>query len=103
MSTRSHIGKKLEDGSIKFIYCHFDGYPKHNGRILKEHYSTEEQINELLELGDLSSLGENIKECVFYGRDRGEVNVSSSIGTEKQFIKQEYNYLFVDGKWEIYY
>ena len=51
----------------------------------------------------LSSLGENIKECVFYGRDRGEVNVSSSIGTEKQFIKQEYNYLFVDGKWEIYY
>jgi len=34
MSTRSNIGIVNGDGSVKAIYCHFDGYPAYVGRIL---------------------------------------------------------------------
>lgn len=83
MSTRSIIG--VQDGKlIKAIYCHWDGYVSHNGRILYESYGLE-KTHKLIALGDLSSLRENIEPtgahsfdkpqdgvCVFYGRDRGE-------------------------------
>lgn len=58
MSTRSLIGlKNAETNTVKYIYCHFDGYPEYVGSILKTSYNTEEKIEEMLKLGDLSSLG----------------------------------------------
>jgi len=116
MATRSHIGKQLPDGQIKYIYCHFDGYPEHNGEILKEHYIDESKVDQLLELGDLSVLGEEIGEkqdfndrssrnpkwCLAYGRDRGKLDVSARTEFMDDFIDQEYNYLFVDGKWKCF-
>lgn len=59
MSTRSLIGKDYGN-EIKAIYCHFDGYPQHNGAILKECYSDDGKIDELIRLGDISSLGPKI-------------------------------------------
>lgn len=32
MSTRSQIAMLSGDDSIKSVYCHWDGYPAHNGR-----------------------------------------------------------------------
>lgn len=58
MSTRSMIGK-LEDGKIKAIYCHFDGYPEGVGKKLKELYMDKSKIDDLLALGDISFLGDN--------------------------------------------
>ena len=40
MSTRSFICK-LTDNGLHGIYCHYDGYPKHVGAILKAHYNDE--------------------------------------------------------------
>lgn len=57
MSTRSIICKKNSDGTYTGIYCHWDGYVGNNGRILNDNYTTEESIDRLLALGDLSSLG----------------------------------------------
>lgn len=57
MSTRSRIAIEEDDGSIRSIYCHFDGYPEGVGAILKKHYTDPQKIEELLELGDLSILG----------------------------------------------
>ena len=95
MATRSTIAIKTEDG-IKAIYCHWDGYVDHNGRILREHYQDPAKIAELIALGDLSTLGTEIGEvhtfdkdhlepeldmtdnwCLAYGRDRGETDVSA--------------------------
>ena len=72
MSTRSNIGILNEDGTVDYIYCHFDGYLDHNGRILNEHYNTEEKVRELILLGDMRALVENIEHSIFYHRDRGE-------------------------------
>lgn len=96
MGTRSAIAMKTEDG-IRSIYCHWDGYVDHNGRILKEFYSTDEKVKALLDLGDLSSLRQEIGEahdfdrhyaepnlegmfdnwCLAYGRDRGETDIEA--------------------------
>jgi hypothetical protein len=53
MATRSYIGVRNTDASVDYIYCHFDGYPEHNGKILTEHYSNASRVRALLELGDL--------------------------------------------------
>ena len=85
MGTRSRIGVMHGD-NCKSVYCHWDGYLDHNGRILLEHYDSS-KANHLVALGDISSLctdvfvaegvehsfdnpAENI--TIFYGRDRGE-------------------------------
>ena len=58
MATRSRIGLRLDDGRIKSVYCRWDSYLDGVGAILKEHYTNTQQIEKLLNLGDISSLGE---------------------------------------------
>ena len=62
MSTRSTLIAKLANGQTKSIYCHWDGYPEHNGQILLDHYQDQTKIDELIALGDLSILNEEIGE-----------------------------------------
>lgn len=119
MATRSAIGMVNTDGSVRAIYCHFDGYPSHNGRLLIENYNNADAINKLLDLGDLSVLDKTIGDkcnfdkriegqCLAYGRDRGETEVDAvTYPTVNDFRNQfrvlwvEYWYLF-DGKdWQV--
>ena len=115
MGTRSYIGMVENDGKIRAVYCHWDGYPSHNGKILLNHYD-ENKTKELLDLGDLSSLGPNIGtkhefdarpegECTFYGRDRGEPDVSAKLfKTEEEFLKGgyvSYCYLLRNDGWYV--
>jgi hypothetical protein len=88
MSTHSTIGLEHEDGTITAIYCHWDGRIEHNGRILVDHYGDVERVMQLLALGNLSELGEEIGQahdfrthglehptwCLAYERDRGDVD-----------------------------
>jgi hypothetical protein len=91
MATRSNIAYRTPEGKIRSVYCHWDGYPAHNGEMLVRHYQEARKIAQLVELGSLSSLQPNVfpvgKEhsfdnaqddvCVFYGRDRGETGVET--------------------------
>lgn len=61
MATRSMIYKEEQDGTLKGIYCHWDGYLEYNGSILLEHYSEPDKLEKLLALGDISSLGEELE------------------------------------------
>lgn len=108
MATRSTIALEYADGTVDMVYCHWDGYIEHNGRILKDHWSDPFKLQKLMDLGDLSSLGFDIGEqhgfgddtsdCTFYGRDRGESDISArrfkdfdDYVTNAQF--EEYNYI----------
>lgn len=124
MGTRSGIGiENPNTGAIKAIYCHWDGYLEHNGSILNKHYDSSPKVNNLIALGDLSSLRPEIGEkhafsqfelpkeeveafkaktenwCTFYGRDREETGVSyKHFNTRKDFVNGidgAYFYLFV--------
>jgi hypothetical protein len=119
MGTRSRIGMMNEDGSITSVYCHWDGYPSHNGVILLENYQDPEKIKMLISLGDLSSLEKKLIPegnvvhsfedpadgvCVFYGRDRKENGTSCRVSANmKEFIEIadwcDYCYIFEAGVW----
>lgn len=107
MSTRSTIAVLNEnDNTVVGIYCHWDGYIQHNGKILAENYNDEESARKLVSLGDLSDLGETIEECFAYGRDGGEHYVYAETYYDwTDFLSQndqEYNYLFVPNEgWRV--
>ena len=101
MGTRSTIALEYADGTVEQVYCHWDGYLSHNGKILLDHYSNPFILRDLIDLGDLSSLRPTIgtkhafsqfelraeevagfkllteNMCTFYGRDRGEEGASA--------------------------
>jgi hypothetical protein len=63
MATRgtiSIVDKRTNEGKGETIYTHWDSYPSNNGRILLEHYQDANKVKELIELGDISSLAENV-------------------------------------------
>ena len=115
MGTRSRIGLSLGNGLATTIYCHWDGYPEHNGRILLESYRDNAKVAELISHGDMSSLRPKINPsseyhtfenpepdvCVFYHRDRDERLRISTIKEDKlwAYSGEEWNYLFKDNQW----
>jgi hypothetical protein len=107
MATRSRIAIENQDGSVTSVYCHWDGHIKTNGRILNENYTTKDKVEELIALGNLSSLDETIERTVAYHRDNGEYHLIqiSFINVEELFedgfsMGVEYIYCFTkDGIW----
>ena len=124
MGTRSGIGiENPNTGVIKAVYCHWDGYLSHNGSILNKHYDSSPKVNNLIALGDISSLRPEIgvkhafsqldlceadresyeaqhgNSCTFYGRDREETGTEyKRFESRKDFVNGidgEYFYLFV--------
>jgi len=119
MATRSYIGVRNTDGTVDYIYCHFDGYPEHNGEILTEYYTNMDKVKKLMGLGDLSILGIEIGEkqdfedwnnrnknwCLAYGRDRGESGVEVKTVDYSELIKNQsvdYVYVFDGDYWECF-
>ena len=129
MSTRSSIGIHDETtNTVTAVYCHWDGYPRNNGRILMEYYDTPKKVKELISYGDISSLKPTIgvehpfenpgrfdtpewyehrvkyqDQCTFYGRDRGEeVIVREYENQEELFdsnVTVEFFYVMSNGVW----
>ena len=105
MSTRCRIGIENKDGTITSIYCHYDGYPSYTGKILKENYSDEKILRELISYGDTSVIEPTLKlsKSTSYAEYGEDASIMES--DLKKFIenKQEYGYLFRNGKWFVDY
>lgn len=71
MATRSRIAIENQDGKVKSIYCHWDGYLSGVGKTLFNHYD-KEKLEKLIELGDISALEDSLEYTIAYARDRGE-------------------------------
>lgn len=124
MATRSAIGFLEQDGSVHAVYCHWDGYLEGVGATLVKHYNDTYKVLDLLEQGDISSLGEEIGEkhpfscfsgdlsseqheklygrmTTFYSRDRGEKCPAKDFVNARAFRSHysdcDYFYLY-DGK-----
>ena len=119
MATRSTIALEFADGTIGQVYCHWDGYLAHNGKMLQEYYSNPFILRDLIDLGSLSSLRPQIGTkhpfahydvadmtleqhsnlyrdmCTFYERDRGERSADAT------YFK-DYEHFLVDGQVEEY-
>ena len=129
MGTRSRIGIRNADDSVDSIYCHWDGYPEHNGRLLVAHYAGESKVRELMALGNISSLAPEIgvqhpfdthdfpggyvehnklygHMCMAYGRDRGETGQEAEHSVSVQAYLNiscgaEYYYIWHYGRWMV--
>lgn len=115
MATRSNIAYKTAEGKIRSVYCHWDGYPAHNGEMLRRYYTDQSKIEALIELGSLSSLREELGEqqdfddrstqrddwTLAYHRDRGEQLVVSEYDDIPSWIEdmEEYAYLWNGDEW----
>ena len=108
------IFRKTENNYIG-IYCHYDGHPEACGKILAEHYKDLEKVKDLINLGNISSLGKEIGEkhsfddagewCTAYHRDRGEPfkrfvfnNLDAVLNCARENGIQ-YIYLYSCGRW----
>ena len=123
MSTPSILARKTENG-YEAIYCHSDGYPPHHWPMLTRHYMDKAKVAELIALGDLSCLGEEIGErhdfdsrqswpkeaerwCLAYKRDRAEDDVEPQTHPTLAVLGEkahpmygaEYAYVYEDGVW----
>lgn len=105
MSTRSLIGIEIEEGKIMAVYCHFDGYPSHNGKILLESYTDSEKIKILISLGSFSSLEAEIDKIKFYASEPDEGLEIELYISEKDYLKRlsmiDYLYLWKNNKWHV--
>ena len=130
MGTRSMIAiQNPYSKDIRAVYCHWDGYLEHNGAILAKHYAASPKVNNLIALGDISSLRPEIGEkhafsrletpmddeaydklygnmTTFYTRDRGEDTPFKVFPTlakaEEHYGWSEYFYCFKYSKADDY-
>lgn len=103
MGTRSRVGVMHGD-KVKSVYCHFDGYLEHTGKILLRHYDSP-RANELVALGDNSGVKDSVADMNFY-RDRGETDIEYKVAHSfEEFLEQvvgggcEYYYVMREGAW----
>jgi hypothetical protein len=114
MSTSSRIGYEQEDGTFVSVYCHFDGYPSHNGNLLFHHYNDYWEVRRLVDQGNISGL-DQYSGCpightfdkpvkgftIYYSRDRGDDwdIEKPRIDTDIQEVRESYGYVFKDNQW----
>lgn len=56
MATRSAIALQRPDGSLRAVYCHWDGYPSHHLPVLQKHHNSARAAAGLIRPGDISCL-----------------------------------------------
>lgn len=72
MATRSNLTAKLSNGKWASVYVHHDGYPSHMFAVLSSSWTTQEKVDVLMSLGDMSSVSSSLESCEAYHRDRDE-------------------------------
>lgn len=118
MGTRSDIIVHRADGTWARVYCHWDGYLEHNGRILFDSYTSQKQAEALVKPGDMSKLAARCTKpaghtfdkpvegyTVYYGRDRGEKDTQCTTGDSLQAVWPEsdtwteFTYVWDEDRW----
>ncbi len=106
--TYSTISIQNLDGTIESVLCIYDGYIKNGvGETLLNNYKTRESVLALIDGGTIEALCDSIsqddEESTVFRSSMGEDHVSywhpSMKDYEKTFIKEPYNYMFIDGVW----
>ena len=117
MATRSTIAIENLDGTVRQVYCHYDGYIDHNGVILQTKYNDRELVENLIKGGDISVLGSSVSLVPLsfdeptaytkYYSYRGEDCPARVYGSfddyEMNHQYEEYEYLFTkDNVWSVF-
>lgn len=113
MGTHCYIAKQVGPDQYRTIYCQLDGYLEEVGAKLAGYFDTEEQVDRLLDMGDVYSLQQKLTPdpsmphtpsntqkdvSVFYGREYGESGMEATIKKMEDFEENddwcEFLYIF---------
>lgn len=112
-------------GKVKEIYNHMSAHLMYTGRVLHEHFNTDEKVKSLIANGDIYTIGYSVddvpedkqadevykngnKHCVFYIKNK---KAPASKHTAREFASlneaiekldrnpQQFTYMWKDGKW----
>lgn len=77
MSTRSLIGIDNKDGTVTYVYCHWDGYPSGVGKTLQKYYNTPELARAVTSGNDIRALAPFLQEidCFDTNLSRGTIPI----------------------------
>ena len=108
MSTNSRIGilipqtrpegdrEDLSDESyIRSIYCHWDGYPSHMGKVLHQSYGTIDLVNELLDKGDARLIDVDGESEHYMHSEGGHSSDTMTVNRFTEHFLEQYNYVAV--------
>jgi hypothetical protein len=56
MGTAAHIAIKTGDDEYRVIYCHYDGYLSHTGKLLTWYFTTLTKVTALIDGGDVKAI-----------------------------------------------
>lgn len=106
MSTRSLVFLQNKDESYDGISCNYDGQVEAGvGEILFDNYATFSDVRELINMGDASSIEEDIYESVFFCRDKDDDFNMYEVDDDEELENTIFNsdvsfvYLFKSNKW----
>lgn len=102
MATRSTISVLNSDNSVSTVYCHWDGYLRHNGSLLLRHYNNENLARELVARGDVELLGDSVVTTSYLSTHSKTPTVHTSLRSESYHkCRQEYNYVYCSDAWYV--
>lgn len=101
MTTRSLIGYFKDKKTYRYVYCHRDGYLRYNGDILLRNYTTIDEVKQLVEGGDMSTLAISPQLTSYYNDSKSGVKEIIHFDLlEDELINSciEYIYFFIQNK-----
>ena len=107
MGTPAFIGIQRPKEQIQGVYCHH-GHIEHLGPMLYQHYKTFPEVQELIDLGQLSSVEETTKDSRSYFRDLGRksgecesIVVDDILELRKKHDRYYFYFIFMRGQWHV--
>lgn len=91
------LSSPTDDCLLMGIYCHFDGYSSGVGAELKKKFNTYEKALNLILLGSVSYIIDEIKS--YHNWRNEEVDIRIIQGKVAPPAVEDYTYIFCDGEW----
>ena len=103
MGTRSTIALEFADGTVSQVYCHWDGYLEHNGKILEAHYADPFKLRALVDLGGFSSLCATVEATAetAYTKRGEDLDVNRYMNIDEYYAdcqQEEYDYILTESQ-----
>lgn len=105
MATRAAIAYQNSNGSIRSVYCHWDGYPEGTGKILLDYYSSDKRVRELISRGSISAVYPYLDCTDYHDPENPNINEDES---RRELVENwyqsgvEYIYLWTEFGWSVY-
>jgi len=107
MSTHAFIGLEKRDGSVSFIYVHYDGFPRNMAPMLTQNWAELARVKKLLSKGDLLGVKATLRQCHRIGtppfKDKPQhADTVEDFTTIARGLGGSYAYLFRASGWEMF-